>query len=68
MGADARKRAAGLLQHPDGAPASTVPVPRGGGAAAPLPPGWATAVDPGSGKSYFYNSNSGETAWETPTA
>ena len=63
--ADARKKSAGLLKHPGGTPASAVPAARGG-ALPPLPAGWSSALDPGSGKEYFYSSD-GQTAWERPT-
>jgi len=32
-----------------------------------LPPGWATAVDPGSGGTYYYNATTGATTWDRPT-
>lgn len=31
-----------------------------------LPADWASAVDPASGKTYYYNRASGETTWESP--
>jgi hypothetical protein len=61
----AKKKTAGLLKHPGGTPASALPAAKGG-APPPLPQGWSSAVDPGSGKEYFYSS-SGETVWERPT-
>eukprot|EP00949_MAST-11_sp_MAST-11-sp1_P004148 g4148.t1 len=33
-----------------------------------LPEGWAEAVDPASGHTYYYNSSTGETQWERPPA
>jgi len=32
-----------------------------------LPVGWQELTDPGSGQSYFYNSETGETSWNRPT-
>ena len=34
----------------------------------PLPAGWATAQDPNSGKTYFYNSATGATGWSREEA
>jgi len=31
-----------------------------------LPPGWETAIDPTSGKTYYYNHALGESSWELP--
>lgn len=31
-----------------------------------IAPGWEALIDPSSGKEYFYNSDTGETAWEMP--
>lgn len=65
----ARKRAAGLLKNPGGTPASAAPSAPASSTGGPaLPAGWATAVDPGSGRTYYYNSASGATSWEVPTA
>lgn len=33
-----------------------------------LPPGWVSAVDPASGRPYYYNATSGVTQWEPPAA
>jgi len=41
-------------------------MPKMGGGAAPLPPGWQEAVDPASGKTYYMNHISKETAWDRP--
>jgi len=40
------------------------PPPPGGG----LPPGWGSAVDPASGRTYYVNSATGATSWEPPLA
>jgi hypothetical protein len=34
----------------------------------PLPAGWEMLIDPGSGDSYYYNEERGETSWELPIA
>ena len=63
---DARKKSAGLLKYPTGTPASAVPKSKGSTVPS-LPNGWSSAVDPGSGKEYFFSSD-GQTSWERPTA
>ncbi len=41
---------------------------RGGGAAAALslPPGWAAAIDPSTGREYYCNASTGQTTWIRP--
>ena len=34
--------------------------------APPLPPGWASTIDPASGMTYYYNSQTGAVQWEMP--
>ncbi len=56
-----------------GSDASSVPLRLRGGANAPsssdaLPPGWRTAVDPASGRTYYWNVSSRETTWVPPKA
>jgi len=36
------------------------------GGAQGLPVGWAAAVDPGSGQTYYYNEQTGQSQWEPP--
>jgi len=36
--------------------------------AAALPPGWATAPDPTTGKPYYYHKKTQKVQWEPPTA
>ena len=39
---------------------------KGGGGG--LPPGWSSAIDPNSGRTYYVNSATGQTTWEPPAA
>lgn len=49
--------AEGRARAPSGTP------PRAGG---DLPPGWASAVDPGTGDSYYFNPSTGVSQWDRP--
>jgi len=54
-------------------PAAAPPMPAAPAAPVPpatpsLPPGWVSAVDPASGRAYYYNAASGVTQWEPPAA
>eukprot|EP00290_Baffinella_frigidus_P057512 CAMPEP_0180379270 /NCGR_PEP_ID=MMETSP0989-20121125/25240_1 /TAXON_ID=697907 /ORGANISM="non described non described, Strain CCMP2293" /LENGTH=87 /DNA_ID=CAMNT_0022378303 /DNA_START=132 /DNA_END=392 /DNA_ORIENTATION=+ len=39
----------------------------GGGDNRPLPPGWQSASDPTSGRTYWYNTGTQQTQWEFPS-
>ena len=39
---------------------------KGGGGG--LPPGWSSAIDPNSGRTYYVNSATGQTTWEPPAS
>jgi hypothetical protein len=48
--------------------AAPVRLPEAPKPAAPLPPGWATAPDPTTGKLYYYHKKTQKVQWEPPTA
>jgi len=54
--------------EPEPAAAEPEPQPEPEPAADALPPGWTEAVDPRSGKTYYYNKATKETSWKKPTA
>ena len=55
-----------LLEAPT-ATASAAPLDVSDAPTPPLPPGWASAVDPASGRTFYYNATTNQTQWELPT-
>ncbi|KAL7561967.1 hypothetical protein ACA910_022522 [Epithemia clementina (nom. ined.)] len=53
-----------MIGNKDDATFPSVPEQTGG--SLPLPPGWTEVIEPLEGRSYFYNSETGETSWERP--